>query len=467
MNTLHLPRVLLIGLATLLPVAARAQQEETEPAGASQLTAVALPKGTVRMRRVPDGMKQTLATLIAAGGKKVRQGDSEVLAWTGAGYKKAQAPQLMASVKSALEKSAWKIETQDSGQGFLLLSAIQEKPAPRAVLGVWVPADEALILAWTEMLPNAGAADAPDETAEAAAPQSAATQQDAAPAAPANAMVLTVDANTKVLNVMKNAMPKIPTFPTVQPKPGFVRGYVQDLKGKPLQNAKLGVRSTAVGGAYSGAQGKTDAQGYYEIAVPFGVAHFYNAGYSIDYGEGRAALGLHPADGELDGFASNVGGVENFVLLPYGIANRDDVQDDPHYAGNYYGGAVSLSYSVSDEGTDLPPNSEIEFTLKPQAPLIDGSQGRTIIIHKRVGTWFGQLYIVNIPITTYGVTANLVGGGALRIKETGPNGGAAFGIEPKEAVGAVALQLRPGTAKAEMALPAHGNWDSISLSLYR
>ncbi|MDQ3650398.1 MAG: pollen Ole e 1 allergen/extensin family protein [Acidobacteriota bacterium] len=63
---------------------------------------------------------------------------------------------------------------------------------------------------------------------------------------------------------------------------GKVRGYVKDSMGKPLQGAYVGVRSSAVGGAYSGASGETDANGYYEIAVPWGAAHFYAAGYTID-----------------------------------------------------------------------------------------------------------------------------------------------------------------------------------------
>jgi protocatechuate 3,4-dioxygenase beta subunit len=103
-----------------------------------------------------------------------------------------------------------------------------------------------------------------------------------------------LDANTRTLNVMGRAQPKTPSFPKLTPRKGFVRGYVKDAKGKPLPNARLGVRSTAFGGAYSGAQGKTDARGYYQIAVPFGAAHFYNAGYAVSYGDGRAALGLHP-----------------------------------------------------------------------------------------------------------------------------------------------------------------------------
>lgn len=282
-----------------------------------------------------------------------------------------------------------------------------------------------------------------------------------------------VDASKTWVNVMKNAKPKLPTFTALKPKPGFVRGWVKDTNGKPLQNAKLGVRSTSAGGFYSGAQGKTDARGYYEIKVPWGAAHFYNAGYSIDYGEGRVACGLHPADGELDSFASANGQVENFVLWPYGITNPDKAQDQPHYSGNYYGGYVHFDWNVNDENPTwandeyLPPNSKIEINLTPQGALPGGGTAPTFVVRKQLSTTFGSVNVLNLPITTYKVTAKLVDGGALKMKETGPNGGSSFGIEPKAGATTVTLQLRPSSAQAERAGAGMGNWDSISVQLSR
>jgi hypothetical protein len=285
--------------------------------------------------------------------------------------------------------------------------------------------------------------------------------------------IFEVDATKNFVNVMKNARPKIPTFTTLKPKPGFVRGWVKDSNGKPLQNARLGVRSTSAGGFYSGAQGKTDAKGYYEIKVPWGAAHFYNAGYSIDYGDGRVACGLHPADGELDSFASANGSVENFVLLPYGIANPDKVQDQPHYSGNYYGGYVHFDWNVADENPTwanpeyLPANAKIELTLTPTAPMQGGGTAPTFVVRKQLNTVFGNLNLLNLPITTYNIEAKIVGGGALKMKETGPNGGSSFGIEPKEGASKVALQLRPSSAQAERAGAGMSNWDGISVQLSR
>jgi hypothetical protein len=287
--------------------------------------------------------------------------------------------------------------------------------------------------------------------------------------------VFEVNERQSAVNVMKGVNPKMPVFPKLTAKKGFIRGYVKDSNGKPLPGAVIGVRSTAVGGYYSGAQGKTDAKGYYEIAVPFGAASFYCAGYAIEYGEGRAAMGLHPADGEADSFASNVGGVENFVMLPYGIADPDGVQEQPTYCNNYYGGGFYVDYSVAEAGsiwnspTDIPDGATVELALTPVGKLINGFPGRSFIIRKKASTSATNNFnVVNIPVGTYTVQAFMVKDGqksALTIKETGPYSNQSFGLEPKEAKGKATLTFRPNTPKPAMATAAHGNWGSMSLSL--
>ncbi len=486
MNLNHTYRTVMVvsSLVVSAPLA-HAQNQETEPASSSQLAGIALPKGAQRVKpkSVPADVQKLLGSLVQAGGSEVKQGRNEVLAWTGAGYKKANAAQMLKQLEATSKQGGWEYSSDGSNPQFTLVSLLKTQPTRRAVIGVWIPGDEATVLAWTEMLratPQTPTTPQQEEpTQDTPVVETPIAEED--PVAdvtpvsntPAGATVLEVNGSTVHLNVMKGANPKIPAFPTLAPKAGYVRGFVKDIKGKPLVGARIGVRSTAVGGGYSGAQGKTDAKGYYEIMVPFGAAHFYNAGYAVDYGEGRVALGLHPADGELDSFASNVGGVENFVLMPYGIADRDGVQENPRYSGNYYGGCVVLSWNIADDNpiwqqpTDIPQNSVIEFTLTPQTPLLDGSKGRTFVIRKTVANAGSQLYIVNIPLAMYKVSAKLVGGGALKMKEVGPNGGSAFGIEPKEATGTADLQLRPSTPKADMVTASRGNWEHISISLKR
>jgi hypothetical protein len=279
------------------------------------------------------------------------------------------------------------------------------------------------------------------------------------------------------INVMKSAMPKLPAFAPLSPKRGYLRGFVKDAKGKPLAGATIGVRSSVVGGYYSGASSKTDARGYYEIQVPWGAAEFYCAGYTVDYGDGRAALGLHPADGDADSFASANGHVENWVLLPYGIADRDGASENPAYSNNYYGGSFYLDYSVGDsrpafaDDYSLPAGSEIELTLTPSGALLDGSAGRRFVFRKQVREDGANRFTANnIPIGSYEVTARLLEGAKsspLRLVETGPYSSQSFGLEPKDARGKALLRFRPNGAKAGMATAQHGNWGSLSITLKR
>jgi hypothetical protein len=50
-------------------------------------------------------------------------------------------------------------------------------------------------------------------------------------------------------DVMGGAMPKFPVFPKIAKKPGHIRGWVKDVKGKPLKGARIEIGSTAIGGA--------------------------------------------------------------------------------------------------------------------------------------------------------------------------------------------------------------------------
>jgi hypothetical protein len=270
-------------------------------------------------------------------------------------------------------------------------------------------------------------------------------------------------------NVMGNEMPAMPKFPALAPKPGRVRGYVKDASGKPLSGAAIGVRSTLIGGAYSGAQGKTDANGYYEFAIPRGVAHYYNAGYAIDYGDGLAAIGLHPADGQIDSFASPDGAVENFVLLSYGVTSRASLSENPRLPSTYYGGALFIgAYVVSADDastypTSIVENTVVEITLTPDGPLADGSTGKTIIVRKTIG-FEGSYWINNIPVGRYKISAKLAGGKSLKMTHNGPNG-SVFGMSPAESTSSATVLFKPSSAQASMVSPQFGSWDAVSISV--
>lgn len=110
---------------------------------------------------------------------------------------------------------------------------------------------------------------------------------------------------------MGSDAPFLPQFPSLEAKPATVRGYARDWRGKPLVGAAIGLRISYIAGFYTSVQAKTDAAGYYEVKLPNGIAEFYNAGQSIEWGSGLAALSLHPVDGALTSFVSDDGAVEH------------------------------------------------------------------------------------------------------------------------------------------------------------
>jgi hypothetical protein len=282
-----------------------------------------------------------------------------------------------------------------------------------------------------------------------------------------------IDGSTKVLNVEKDAsevnvmgeeMPAVPQFSALPKKPGFVRGYVKDTRGQPVAGARLGLKTARIYDAYLAASAETDARGYYEIKIPMGGARFDYAGYTIEYGAGSAALGLHPADGQLDeSYPAATGGVENFVLLPYGIADRDGVSRKANHRANYYGGSLLVRYFIGGFSGMLSPGDEIQITLAPEGNLIDGSTGKSFLIRKTVeDSSLGEFMINNVPVGRYRIEVREAGGKPLRIKQKTPTN-SAFGIQPAEANGSASLIFNPLSADAKTATASRGNWTDLEI----
>src|SRR4051794_6269595 len=73
---------------------ASAQASGVEAATESHLLQIMLPARAQRVlpQSVPAELTQTLEKVVAAGNGKFRQGDMEVLVWSGADYNRANAP---------------------------------------------------------------------------------------------------------------------------------------------------------------------------------------------------------------------------------------------------------------------------------------------------------------------------------------------------------------------------------------
>ena len=143
----------LFGFISIFNFTASAQ--ETESAANSALTEARLPSGAVRIlpQSVPAEINQGLEKIVAAGEGKIVQGDSEVLAWTGAGYKKSNAANLMKQIQSNLQAKGWTYEVGEKNDEVTVFSALRETPKKRGVLGFYAMTDDAMVLAWTEILP--------------------------------------------------------------------------------------------------------------------------------------------------------------------------------------------------------------------------------------------------------------------------------------------------------------------------
>jgi hypothetical protein len=278
----------------------------------------------------------------------------------------------------------------------------------------------------------------------------------------------TVGAEEPYVNVMGNAKPATPNFPPLDVKKGFLRGYVADMKGQPLQGAYIGVRSTI--GTTNGAHAISDTKGYYEIALPYGAITYYATAYEKDYGQGKVVMGLYPSDDNTAGFASESGQVKNFVLQSYGLGKKSEVSAQPGNATNYYGGAISFDYNIDWDGnmpTYLPKNGMIEITLVPDGPGLFG-ETRTFIVRKTIG--MAGLAILNIPVGKYAISAKLVGGTALNMEEVGPYAGSypLWGLKPAGPTANATIMFTPNFQyTVQMAVAHKSNWQSVKVNLSR
>jgi hypothetical protein len=200
------------------------------------------------------------------------------------------------------------------------------------------------------------------------------------------------------------------------------------------------------------------------------MAHFYNAGYQIEWGAGLAAVSLHPADGKLDSFVTTDGAVENFVMLPYGVTSRENLQQSAHLPSTFYGGAIFLNwYSVAADDNNAPAfavraGGTLEIVLKPEGAMFGGAAGQTIVIRKTLGI-SGAFRIHNIPLGRYRMTMK-VNGKPIKVKDNkGYSSGEMFGMMPAETTGEASILFVPDSVKASSPAPQFGSWNWIGLNI--
>lgn len=183
---------------------------------------------------------------------------------------------------------------------------------------------------------------------------------------------------------------------------GYVTGTVRDAQGKPIAGAKILLDNSVFYNAYI--HGSTGQDGSYRIKAQPGA---WRAEASIRkaYNGKTYTLEMHPDS--LDSF-SDEGAVRNFTWRLEGRSQENEYR--------YYGGFIQLSKDPGFEG-DL---DDVELTLTPDGPLIDGSQGKILRLRPGDHYWVDRFQIQDVPIGRYTVRATLNGASgqrALRIQD--------------------------------------------------
>lgn len=138
-------------------------QDEMTAVTRSELVGVSLPSGALRVNEghVPADITQTMQKLIAEGGAKIRQGDTEVLVWTGNDLKKTGVDGMVQRVTKAFATGGWQYEVSATEDGITFFTLLKDGPQKRAMLGVHGESDGTLLFALTEMLAANGGSSTP------------------------------------------------------------------------------------------------------------------------------------------------------------------------------------------------------------------------------------------------------------------------------------------------------------------
>lgn len=176
-----------------------------------------------------------------------------------------------------------------------------------------------------------------------------------------------------------------------RPASGYATGTVVDTRGKPIAGAKILLDNTVFYASYI--NGSTAEDGTYRLKVQPGAWRAH-ASIKKDYNGRTYSLELHPDS--IDSF-DDTGAVRNFAWKLEGRKLDND--------WGYYGGLVK----VFNE-TGFYEMEDVEITLAPDGPLIDGSEGSTLVLRLGDNYWRQLAYLEDIPIGRYAVTAALLDG---------------------------------------------------------
>lgn len=187
---------------------------------------------------------------------------------------------------------------------------------------------------------------------------------------------------------------------------GYVVGKATDAQGKPLTNVEVLAYNTLTSSTIGG---RTDAQGNYRIRLE-NLSTWYVKGLAtLPYDGAQYAMRLH-VDGATT-FTHDEGAVQNMVLKSSG--ERTGMFGDE----GYYGAKVTV---LPDMTGDFYDADNAELTFEPIGLLMDGSAGKTITRQP------GNIYIYDVPVGKYRITATYKPTGKPLLLRTGFGGSGAY-----------------------------------------
>lgn len=256
-----------------------ARAQETEPARSSTLVGAALPANAQRVlpRSVPAEVNETLDKIVAGANGTVRRGETEVVVWAGAGYKKATAPQISRQLQSNWKAEGWMFEIGGEQDGVTLFSLLKDGAEHRAVIGFYGATDEAFVLALTELHKADGNTSVRSEEPQNTAPEPPGIEQP-----------------ERKASVQANAA-------------------LRDLVGKWERKSTTGAQVDASSKAYLGSSGTYES---YEFSAGGGVA--YSSLISVQQGSCNLSA-FSQASGE-----ASVSGGRMTISLGGGMIDRKD-----------------------------------------------------------------------------------------------------------------------------------------------
>lgn len=171
---------------------------------------------------------------------------------------------------------------------------------------------------------------------------------------------------------------------------GIVKGRVVDSQGNGVANAEIIANSTDYYNKTS--SGYTDAGGNYRIKLPGGVAegsYSVNGTVTINYHNNYYKMALYEENTRM--FSAYEGAVRNFVFTLTGKRSVDADETDMPLGATL---EVYHDFNVVNAG-------DVEVTLEPVGPLVDGSAGKKIV----TGLPTANHSIMDIPLGNYKITA--------------------------------------------------------------